>query len=391
MSLAANVLQFGRMLREAGLDVHHGRLLDAVRALQWIDLGGRADVAATLRGLLVHDRDDIAKFDRAFALFFKAHRPPEPGLPLFPLGERPRLVVRPAPAVPIRSELDGVEAGSDATSRAVGAWSAASVSRTRDFGDFTDQELERARRLLETLPWALGRRRTRRWQRAPGGAPDLRPLLRRNVMLGDLVDLPRRERREAARPLVLLGDVSGSMERYTRVLTHFVYGLVRSEPRVEVFLFSTRLTRVTPHLAAHRGGRALTRLAREVQDWGGGTRIGEALRVFNTQWSRRVMRNGPVVLVLSDGWDRGEPALLDQELARVRRSCRRLIWLNPLLGSARYEPLTRGMRAALRHVDDFLPAHNLASLEQLAEHLRALPARTRPVAWRARERTPAWS
>jgi uncharacterized protein len=210
-------------------------------------------------------------------------------------------------------------------------------------------------------------------------------------MLGDLVDLPRRTRRERPRLLVLLGDASGSMERYSRVLTHFVYGLAQSATRVEVFLFATRLTRITPHLIARRGSRALTRLAREVQDWGGGTRIGEALRAFNTHWARRVVRNGPIVLIVSDGWDRGDPALLNQELARVRRSCRRLIWLNPLLGSAQYEPLTRGMQAALRHVDDFLPAHDLVSLEQLADHLRALPARTRPVAWRVHHRSATWS
>jgi uncharacterized protein with von Willebrand factor type A (vWA) domain len=207
------------------------------------------------------------------------------------------------------------------------------------------------------------------------------------MMAGDLIDLPRRARREMPRPIVLLGDVSGSMERYSRVMTHFVYGLAQSAARIEVFLFSTRLTRVTRHLTTRRGRRgtvALAGLAREVEDWGGGTRIGEALRAFNTHWARRVIRNGPIVLIVSDGWDRGDPALLERELARVRRSSRRLIWLNPLLGSADYEPLTRGIRSALRHVDDFLPAHNLVSLEQLADRLRALPARTRPVAWRAR-------
>jgi uncharacterized protein with von Willebrand factor type A (vWA) domain len=251
------------------------------------------------------------------------------------------------------------------------------VSRTRDFAEFTESELERARILLEHLPWALSVRRTRRWQRSAGGDVDLRPLLRRNLMRGgDLVDLPRRARREAPRPIVLLGDVSGSMERYSRVLLHFVYGLAQSGARVESFLFATRLTRVTRRLAERRGAVAIARVARDVQDWGGGTRIGEALRTFNTQWARRVMRNGPVVVIVSDGWDRGDPALLKQELARVRRSCRRLIWLNPLLGSAGYEPLTRGMQAALDCVDDFLPAHNLASLEQLAGHLRALPPRT---------------
>lgn len=383
MSLTANILLFGRVLRAAGLEVHHARLLDSIRALEWVDIGSRTDVATTLRSLLVHNHDDVARFDQAFDLFFRAHRPPEPGLPLLSLGERPRVVARPAPGVPVRAEFDDLDAGSSVSTRAVGLWSAASVSRTKDFGELTDAELQRARALLERLPWTLSQRRTRRWRLASGGTPDLRPLLRRNLMLGDVVDLPRRARREAPRPIVLLGDVSGSMERYSRVLMHFAYGLARSATRVEAFLFATRLTRVTQHLTGRHGLDAFTRLARDVQDWGGGTRIGEALRVFNTRWARRVMRNGPIVLLVSDGWDRGDPALLSQELARVHRSCRRLIWLNPLLGSAAYEPLTRGMQAALRHVDDFLPAHNLASLEQLVEHLRALPVTTRPVAWRA--------
>jgi uncharacterized protein with von Willebrand factor type A (vWA) domain len=330
-----------------------------------------------LRCLLVHRHDDIDRFDRAFELFFRAHRAPSSGLPLFSLGERPRVVAKPVPGEALRVELEDLQAGSSSTLRQVGAWSPTSVSRTKDFGQFSHAELERARDLLQRLPWSLSRRRTRRWRRASDGAVDLRPVLRLNMMRGgDLVDLPRRERREAARPIVFLGDVSGSMERYSRVLLHFVYGLSQSGARVETFVFATRLTRLTPHLTERRADRTFARLARDVQDWGGGTRIGEAFRSFNTRWARRVMRNGPVVLVVSDGWDRGDPALLSRELARIRRSCRRLIWLNPLLGSAAYEPLTRGMQAALRYVDDFLPAHNLASLEQLADHLRALPART---------------
>jgi uncharacterized protein with von Willebrand factor type A (vWA) domain len=389
MNVAVNILRFGRMLREAGLDIHHGRLLDAIRALEWVDIARRADVAATLRSLLVHEREDVARFDRAFELFFRAHRPPTPGLPLFPLGERPRVVARAATESAVHAEFDELRPGSAAVTRAIGAWSATSVSRTKDFSEFTEAELERARLLLQRLPWTLSRRRTRRWQRASSGAPDLRRLVRRNMTRGDLVDLPRRARREIPRPIVLLCDVSGSMERYSRMLLHFVYGLSRTAARVETFLFATRVTRVTPSLVRGRGSNVFARLARDVQDWGGGTRIGESLRSFNTQWARRVMRNGPVILIVSDGWDRGDPALLGRELARVRRSSRRVMWLNPLLGSARYEPLTRGMQAALRHVDDFLPVHNLASLEQLAGHLRELSVTARPVRWRAgRERSP---
>jgi uncharacterized protein with von Willebrand factor type A (vWA) domain len=167
------------------------------------------------------------------------------------------------------------------------------------------------------------------------------------------------------------------------MLLHFVSGLTQGATPVESFLFATRLTRVT-HLLSRRGAAGvLGKVAQSVPDWGSGTRIGEALRAFNVHWARRVMRNGPVVLLLSDGWDRGDPQLLARELARVHRCCRRLIWLNPLLGSANYEPLTRGMVAALRHIDDFRPVHNLLSLEQLAEHLRERPGqRLRvPAAW----------
>jgi uncharacterized protein with von Willebrand factor type A (vWA) domain len=377
VNLAVNILQFGRVLRQAGLDVHHARLLDAIRALEWVDIGRRADVAATLRCLLVHNHDDAERFDRAFALFFRSpsSSSPSSGLPLFSLGERPRVVARPIDGAPIHAEVDDIQAESTTATRAIGAWSPTAVSRTKDFGEFSERELERAQALLERLPWTVGQRRTRRWQRASSGAPNLRPFLRDNLMRGDLIDFPRRKRRDAARPMVLLGDVSGSMERYSRMLLHFVYGLSRSTARVEVFLFATRLTRVTPHLK-RRGVQALARLAREVQDWGGGTRIGDALRTFNTRWARRVIRNGPVVLIVSDGWDRGDPDAIDRELARVHRSCRRVIWLNPLLGTAGYQPLTRGMQTALRHVDDFLPIHNLASLEQLASHLRSLSTRT---------------
>jgi hypothetical protein len=371
---------FGRLLRAAGLDVHHGRLLDAIRALESVGIKDRTDVCATLRCLLVHRRDDIAGFDRAFDLFFRAHRPPTPGLPLFSLGERPRVVVRTVPGEPLPVEVEDVGVPPATAARAVGAWSTEGVSRTKNFADFTDAELERAREVLKTLPWRLSVRRTRRWRWTSAGVVDLRPVLRRNLMRGgDLLELPRRRRTEAARPIVLLADVSGSMERYSRAVLHFVYGLAHSGTRVETFLFATRLTRVTRQLAERRGTDALTRLTRDVQDWGGGTRIGESLRTFNIRWARRVMRNGPVVLLVSDGWDRGDQTLLHRELARLRRSCRQLIWLNPLLGDSRYEPLTRGMQAALRYVDDFLPAHNLASLEQLALHLHASPARKRPV------------
>ena len=180
--------------------------------------------------------------------------------------------------------------------------------------------------------------------------------------------IPRRGRTSKPRPLVIIADVSGSMERYGRMLLHFIYSVAGGDRRVEAFVFATRFTRITGEIARH-GVREAPIVARHVPDWGGGTRIGEAVRAFNVHWARRVVSRGAIVLLISDGWDRGDPEVLGREMARLRRSCRRLIWLNPLLGAPGYQPLTRGMQAALGHIDDFLPAHNIDSLEALAAHL----------------------
>ena len=375
-----NLLLFGRVLRAAGVHVHRGRMADAIAALDWVGIGRREDVKATLRTLLVHRHEDLPVFDEAFDLFFRAHGEAVLDLPLFSLGERARVVTTRKAGAPRHVDLDDGAADAAASAAlAVGAYSPVEVSRTKDFGEFTAAELENARRLLERVPWKPGLRRTRRWQGANHGTVDLRRILRRTVMRGgELIDLPMRRRREVPRPIVLLADVSGSMDRYSRMLVAFASGLTRSSHEVESFLFATRLTRVTRRVAAADGAHAMTSVVRSLQDWGGGTRIGEALRAFNTRWARRVIRHGPVVLIVSDGWDRGDPELLARELARLRRHCTRLIWLNPLLGSASYEPLTRGMQAALAHVDDFMPAHNLVSLDALAEHLRELTPGPRP-------------
>jgi uncharacterized protein with von Willebrand factor type A (vWA) domain len=182
-------------------------------------------------------------------------------------------------------------------------------------------------------------------------------------------------RRRRPRPIVLLCDVSGSMERYSRMLLHFAHALARRHRRVEAFLFSTRLTRVTAALRDRRLDAAMAHVAHAVPDWSGGTRIGAALRELQRSWGRRVLHGGPVVLLISDGWDRGEPAQLREQMARLQRSCARLIWLNPLIGTADYAPLTRGLQAALPYVDDFLAARTLRNLGDLALHLNALAAR----------------
>ena len=246
--------------------------------------------------------------------------------------------------------------------------------REKDFADFTPAEIRDARLMMRELSWNLGRQRTRRLvpriRERPGPAEDV---AERNLKFGgEPLELARLQRKDKVRQLVLICDVSGSMERYTRMLLHFIHSLSGNLDQVEAFLFATRLTRITRFLK-HRGvDQTVNQLARAVPDWSGGTRIGQALKTFNYQWLRRVMRSGAVVMIISDGWDRGEPELLAREAARLQRSCRRLVWLNPLLGSADYQPLTRGMQAALPYADDFLPVHNLNSLEALARHLNSL-------------------
>jgi uncharacterized protein len=283
--------------------------------------------------------------------------------------------LEPSPPAPPPDEDEEVQEVIEVTQ----TFSQREVLRHKDFGELSAAELADMKRMMAQLVWQLGQRRTRRWQGGNGRALDMRRSLRRNLRYGgELLEWAHKTAKIKPRPLVILADVSGSMERYSRLLVHFFYGLAQglAQP-VEVFLFSTRLTRITRQLAHKDVDRALDEVGTAVHDWAGGTRIGEALKTFNYDWSRRVLRGGALVLLISDGWDRGEPALLGNELARLHKLCHRLIWLNPLLGSAEYEPLTRGMVAALPHLDDFLPVHNLASLEQLAGYLQRLDDKRR--------------
>jgi uncharacterized protein with von Willebrand factor type A (vWA) domain len=223
----------------------------------------------------------------------------------------------------------------------------------------------------------MSERCTRRTRPGQGSQLDLRRTLRRNLHYGgDILQWAQRTPKYKPRPLIVLADISGSMERYTRLLLHFIYSLSADlNHKVESFVFSTRLTRITPHLVDHNVDRALREVSLTVKDWASGTRIGEAIKTFNFVWGRRVLGRGAVVLIISDGWDRGEVKLLETEMARLKRNCHRVIWLNPLLGAPDYEPLTRGIQAALPHIDNFLPVHNLASLENLAEQLGKLKDR----------------
>ena len=374
-ALLDNLLIFGRILRRAGVDVHPGRMLDVVEALGHVDLGVRDEVYHTCRALFVHRHEQIAVFDRAFAAFWRDHserkarsipRPNESRTSVLAIEE----ILQPddLPATPGEPKDDGTS-----RERGVKTWSDLGGLADKDFAAFTTDELAEAGAAMSRLVWTPGERRTRRWVRGRGPRIDLRRAIADSLRTGgEIVHLARRARRVHPRPLVLLCDVSGSMERYSRLLLHFAHVVTRRHQRVEAFLFSTQLTRITQQLRAPRADHALAAVSRAVPDWSGGTRIGGSVKEFHRRWGRRVLNGGPVVLLISDGWDRGDPEELRDQIARLQRSCHRLVWLNPLIGTADYAPLTRGLQAALPFVDDFLPARTLTNLGDLAVHLNAL-------------------
>jgi uncharacterized protein with von Willebrand factor type A (vWA) domain len=377
-ALLHNLLLFGRVLRNLGLDVNPGRMIDLVTALGFISIGRRSDFYHAARGLLVHRREDIAPFDEAFEVFWRSRGRALTSLDVRALGEkrrykRPRFV----PPTVSTSADSGESNDQPPIIQATLTYSQQEILRQKDFAEMTAEELEAVKRLMAEIVWRMQERQTRRRRPGRGRLIDFRRTVRRNLRYGgEILDWAERERKRKPRPLVIIADVSGSMERYTRLLLLFTYGLAKAlEQKVEAFVFSTRLTRISRQLRERNLDRALAEVSRVVPDWSGGTRIGDALHTFNFDWARRVLGRGAITLVISDGWDCGDIDLLRSEIARLQRSSRRLIWLNPLLGAPDYEPLTRGIQAALPYIDDFLPVHSLASLSDLAEHLASLSER----------------
>jgi uncharacterized protein len=339
----------GRVLRGAGAHVAVGQVATFARALAEVDPRNPSAVYWAGRATLVTRPEDIPVYNDAFAAFF---------------GTRIRDVA---------VELMRQPANSTATSR-VGRYSAREVLRQKDFAAYTAEEMDEARRAMSRLRLAGARRLSRRTRPVPRGGqrPDVRATVRAALGTGaEPVRHRRRERTYRPRRVVLLCDVSGSMEPYARALLRFLHAAIGARTGVEAFALGTRLTRLTRELASRDPDEALRRAAGAVLDWSGGTRLGDGLRVFNDQWGTRGMARGAVVIVFSDGWDRGDPGRLGEEMARLRRLAHRVVWVNPLKASPGYEPLARGMAAALPHVDEFVAGHNLASLEELAELVAA--------------------
>jgi len=375
--VTARLVALVASVRAGGVRAGVGELVAAHRALAAVDSASRQEAYFALRAALCSRREDLEPFDAAFAAWFDAyaHRPAPP-VDL----DAARLVL-PRVAVPGGSPP---EPGPVEAVPVPAAWSDVELLREKDFASYTDRERTMARRLMARLA-ARGPRRVsrrtkpsrRRGPHPPGARHDLRRTLRDSLRYhGEPVERRWREPSLRQRPLVMVCDVSGSMEPYARMLLQYMHACVAARRRVEAFAFGTRLTRVTRELAGRDHDRALERAHDAAADWSGGTRIGACLAELNREHGRRIGR-GATVVVLSDGWDRGDPEQLAREMERLGRCAHRLVWLNPLKASAGYEPLTRGMAAALPHVDDFLAGNSLASLEELAELLEDQPTRRR--------------
>jgi hypothetical protein len=342
-----------------------GELLSAHRALAAVDSSSREDARLALRTVLCSSRADLERFEAAFVAVFGSEWRPLGDDPLEQLGGIERAAL-PHAAIPGSAPQPQGEAGEPKAVPA--AWSDVELLREKDFASFTEAEMALARDLIARLARRGPRRLSRRTRpsRRRGHRPDLRRILRSSLRTaGDPMHRHWRAPSHRPRPVVLVCDVSGSMTPYARMLLQYMHASVAARRRVEAFVFGTRLTRITYELQGRDHDLALERATAAVTDFSGGTRIGSALAELNRVFGRRVGR-GAVVVILSDGWDRGDPSLLDTEMGRLRRSAHRLVWLNPLAAHPEFEPLTRGMRAAVPHTDELLAGNSLASLEELA-------------------------
>ncbi|MCL5958419.1 MAG: VWA domain-containing protein [Chloroflexi bacterium] len=372
------VLAFCRLLKRLDLDVTLNRVIDSFRSLEVVDVASREDFYLALRANLTSRREDIPVFDRAFDLFWR--RPPDEdedsqcGESCSDAGgdEGSESLEQKIVELFVEEWLKEGEENEDSDEEAIPGYSPKEVLAAKDFSAFGDDDLRQIRTLIDQLAPKIATRLSRRTKAdARGHDFDPRRTLRANIKYaGDIVELPRRKRKITKSKLVLLCDVSGSMDCYSRFLIQFIYALQNQLKGVETFVFSTRLSRVTNMLRTRDIYDGLNRISTSVLDWSGGTSIGSCLHAFNDGVGKTVVSSKSVVVIVSDGWDRGDCDVLGGEMRRLRTSCHKVIWLNPLAGSPNYQPICSGMKAAMPYVDYFLPAHNLNSLMALIKVLR---------------------
>jgi uncharacterized protein with von Willebrand factor type A (vWA) domain len=389
MKLAENVVHFARALRRAGVPVGPDRVMDGLRALELAGVENREDFYWALAAVFLSRREQFELFDQAFKLFWRERHLLDSALQGLPVASpsnpsasqtsnRIAEALGLTKKVPMR--LDSEEEEPDVL------LSASDLERLqrRDFETMTSEELEQAKRLIAGLRLPIPQIRTRRLHPdAHGHRVDLRATLRASLRgNADIIPLRRRSYRLRHPPLVVLCDISGSMSRYSRMFLHFLHAITSDRDRVHSFVFGTRLTNISRQLRHRDVDVALGAVSESVKDWSGGTRIGATLKEFNQRWSRRVLGQNAVVMLISDGLDRDAGEDLTEQIERLHKSCHQLIWLNPLLRFEDFEPKASGVRLMLPHVDAFLPAHNIESLTDLARSLRSSREITR--------RTPPW-
>lgn len=377
--LADNIVHFARVLRKAGLRIGPAAVTDAIEAVQAIGIGEREEFYTALHATLVKRHEDDAVFDEAFRLFWRARDM---------VG---KMIAMMSPVVTRHEEREKRKAGETRVSDALFGRqdqrrqrdepdievdarftaSGSEVLRKTDFAQMTSGELAEAKRAIANLVLPVDEVRTRRFRRSNRPvAIDARATMRHAMRTGGALILPRhRQPKTMHPPLVVLADISGSMSQYTRIFLHFLHALGENRRRVHAFLFGTRLSNVTRQMRHRDPDLAVEACSQTVSDWSGGTRIGETLREFNRLWSRRVLGQGAVVLLITDGLEREGIDLLEKEMDRLHRSCRRLVWLNPLLRFEGFEARARGVRAMLPHVDELRPVHNLEAMADLVAAL----------------------
>jgi uncharacterized protein with von Willebrand factor type A (vWA) domain len=408
--LLFRLTEFGRILWEVGIDVGPRKMLDLAETLNYIDITNKEEFYDTLKCSLLAKHEQEPLFNQLYLYYwYMRDRQDKKGdeapgtakrdekkvrLPPSELKRLAEHLNTPSERKDLRTEMRESERrrrveehlnedDDDTADTPQGtAYSAIEMLRKKDFESFSWDEVQEAKKLMSEMRWHLGQRPTRRKRPARRGSyPDMRRIVRRNLKYGaELLELTWREIKYKPRPLVIICDISGSMSLYSRLLLHFIHTISNGLLNVEAFVFGTRLTRITRQLKRRDVDDAVRDVSKTVKDWSGGTRIGDALHFFNQKWAKRVLGRGAVVLIISDGWDRGDASVLEVEMDRLQHSCHRLIWLNPLLGSPDYRPLTIGMKTALPYIDNFLPAHNLDSLISLGNLLGTIddsrPARS---------------
>jgi uncharacterized protein with von Willebrand factor type A (vWA) domain len=369
--LQRNIIDFCRLLRQREMLVTPSEVIDAIRTADAVDLSDRQEFKTALRSVLTAKPEDIPLHDATFDEFWRTRMPErdqeqgEEGLASEDAEAQGEEMPQPQMAEGDEAEADDEE-GLD-----MPLYSPVEVLASRDFSTFVPDEMQEIARAIMVVARRLATRESRRYRSTQRGhAIDLRRTMRRNIKYGGtVVELAKKKRKIRKPKIVLICDVSRSMDTYSKFLLQFIYALQNTLGRVESFVFSTRLTRVTDYFRSSDIYTALDRIAREVPDWSGGTRIGESLKTFNADWALRTVNKHTIVLIMSDGLDTGDASVLEHEMEQIQRRAARVIWLNPLLGNEDYRPLARGMSAALPHVNLFASAHNLASLQALGKYL----------------------